>query len=94
MTVDQASAESDLFSIAPAGHQFAAYFIRSSATQFTPHFAVDNNSLASTPATVNQRMFLSTLESTIYLGHSPLSGDSFAGTMGPIRVDPVCTGTG
>lgn len=94
MTFGQASAESDDFAIAPAGHQFAAYFTRSSATAFTPHFVVDGNSLAPTPASVSQLMFLTTLESTIYLGHSPLSGDSFEGTMGPIRVDPVCTGTG
>ncbi len=94
MTFDQATATSDLFTIDPAEQQFTAYLARSGTVGFTPHFFVDGSSLAATPATINQRMSLTTLESTIYLGHSPLSGDSFEGIMGPIRVDPVCTGTG
>ncbi|MCB9419751.1 MAG: hypothetical protein H6667_08100 [Ardenticatenaceae bacterium] len=94
MTIDQALAQSDLFAIAPAAQQFVGYFARSGPATYAPHFFVDGTSLAPTPAAVTPSMFLTTLETTIYLGHSPVSGDSFEGTLGPLRVDPVCTGTG
>lgn len=94
MTFDQASAQSDLFAITPAAQQFVGYFARSGPGTYAPHFFVDGTSLAPTPAAVTQWMFLTNLETTIYLGYSPASGDSFEGILGPLRVDPVCTGTG
>ena len=93
MAFGQAAAESGAFTIKPAGHDFTAQFIRSGAT-YNPLFVVDGNTLSATPATITQPAILSTLESTIYLGYSPVSGEYFEGTIGPLEIDPVCIGTG
>jgi len=93
MTFDQATAESGTFAINPAGHDFTAYIARSGPS-FSPFFVVDGNSLSAIPAVITQSRILSNLESTIYFGYSPVSGEYFEGALGPIEVDPVCTGTG
>lgn len=89
----QAAAESGAFVIDPAGHNIIAQFIRSGSA-FNPSFVVDGNTLSATPPTITQPAILSTLESTIYLGYSPVSGDYFEGAVGPLEIDPVCIGTG
>ena len=94
MAFGQASAESSTFTIDPAGHDLLAYFARSSPTTFSPYFVVDNNSLSATPAILTQSRIVSNLESTIYFGYSPLSGEYFEGSVGPLVVDPVCPTTG
>ena len=93
MAFGQAAADSGTFAIDPAGHTFTAQFVRSGAS-FSPSFVVDGNTLSAAPATITQPAILSTLESTIYLGYSPVSGEYFEGTIGPLVIDPVCIGTG
>ncbi len=94
MTFGQASAQSSGFVINPAGHRITGYIARSSFSTFSPYFVVDGSSLSATPAIISQPRILSNLESTIYFGYSPASGEYFQGTLGPLEVDPVCTGTG
>jgi hypothetical protein len=94
MTFDQASAESGSFFIDPAGHDYTAYFAQSGPSTLSPHFVVDGNSLSATPATITQSRILSNLESTVYFGYSPFSGEYFEGCLGPTEVDPVCPTTG
>ncbi len=94
MRFGQASAESGAFIINPAGHEFLAYLARSSPTAFSPFFAVDGNSLSATPSTITDSRIVSNLASTVYFGYSPVTGEYFEGSLGPLEVDPVCPTTG
>lgn len=94
MTFDQASAASGSFAISPAGHDVTSYFTRTGPSTFSPSFEVDGNSLSAAPAMITQSRTLSTLDSVIYYGYSPQTGEYFSGALGPLEVDPVCTTTG
>lgn len=94
MTFDQASAQSSDFFIDPAGQRVTGYIARSSPTTFSPYFLVDGSSLSAAPAIINQPRILSNLESVVYFGYSPASGEYFQGSLGPLEVDPVCIGKG
>jgi hypothetical protein len=85
---------SNNFAINPASHIVAAFFSPTSPTSFDPIFVVDGNYLNATPATINQPVVISNLASTVYFGYSPVSGEYFEGTLGPLEVDPVCPTTG
>jgi hypothetical protein len=94
ITFDEAAAESGAFAINPAGHKVTAYIARSSFTTFSPYFFVDGTSLSAAPATITQSRVLSNLESIVYFGYSPVSGEYFQGSLGPLEVDPFCSTTG
>jgi hypothetical protein len=62
---------------------------------YVPTFVLDGTTtLASTPTTITAPIFLSTLDSTIYIGYSPTTGNYFEGSLGDLQVDPVCIGQG
>lgn len=90
----QAAAESDAFEIDPFGHTVGAYFARSDFDTFAPVFRVDGKELSATPAYLSQPASISTLAGPIYFGYSPVTGEYFEGSIGPLEVDPVCPTTG
>ena len=90
----QAAAESGKFIVNPAGQKLTAYFTRSGPASFNPVFVVDGSTISATPATINQPAILSNLESTIYFGYSPASGEYFEGSLWPTEIDPFCSTTG
>lgn len=92
---EQALSGSDDFAIHPAGHVVAAVFDKTGPNTFTPTFSVNGTALNATPATLSQTfLHLSTLESTVYVGYSPLLNEYYHGTLTSLLVDPHCTGQG
>ena len=90
----QAAAESSTFIIDPAGQKLTAYLARSGPASFNPVFVVDGSTMSATPATINQPAVLSNLETTIFFGYSPASGEYFEGSLWPTEIDPFCSTTG
>ena len=86
----QAVASSEPFPIDPNGHNIGAYLERTGPTQFQPNLVVDSIGLTPLPGVINQLLSFSTLESTVYFGYSPATGEYFEGIMGPMVVDPPC----
>ncbi len=82
------------FVITGGDQSVTAAYVKTVANTYAPTFTVDSLTLTSTPATVNGPFTLSNLESTIYFGYSPVTGDYFEGTLTSLLVDPVCVGTG
>lgn len=91
---DNATAESSNFFPGITNHTIMAIYNKGSGMQYTPAFTVDTFSYSSTPATINQMIGLSTLESTIYFGYSPTTNEYFEGVLTSLIVDPYCIGTG
>lgn len=87
------TAQSQAFNTNSLGHLFSASFARS-GNIFSPSFMVDGVSLNAFPATVNPPAVISNLESTIFFGYSPQTGEYFQGTLGETEIDPVCPTTG
>ena len=94
MAFGQEAASSGAFAVQSSEHTVAGHFSRSGPSSFSPSFVVDGNSLSATPATISQAPVLSNLQSRVYFGYSPLSGEFFEGVVGPLEVDPVCPTTG
>jgi hypothetical protein len=88
------AALSDSFAVTGADRSVTAVYVRTASNAFAPTFTVDTLSLASTPPTVYGPFWLTNLETTIYIGYSPVSGKYFEGTLTSLLVDPVCVGTG
>lgn len=91
---DGAAAISDNFVAGGISHTVTAIYNKSGGAPYTPVFTVDTNSYGSSPATLSQPIYLSTLESTIYFGYSPATGEYFEGILDFLIVDPYCVGTG
>lgn len=91
---DQATAESNSFVVGISNHTVTAVYNKTPGSPYTPAFTVDTVSYTSTPATISQPIFLSTLESTVYFGYSPATGEYFEGILNSLVVDPYCVGTG
>ncbi|HRQ40535.1 MAG TPA: hypothetical protein PLD25_21685 [Chloroflexota bacterium] len=91
---DGVGAVSDGFAISAGNQAVTAVYVRTNPGVFAPTFTVDSLSLVSTPSTVNGPFWLTNLDTTIYIGYSPVSGKYFEGTLSSLLVDPVCVGTG
>jgi len=91
---DSHEAISDDFVITGAGQVVTAVYAKTNPNTFAPTFTVDTLSLPSTPPTLNGPFMLSNLDSTIYIGYSPVSGKFFEGTLTELVVDPVALGEG
>ena len=94
VTFNQASAESSSFTPSSTTNSVLAIYNKTGQTSYAPAFTVDGNSLTATPAALNGAIPLSTLESTVYVGYSPVSGKYFEGSFSTLLVDPVCIGQG
>lgn len=87
-------AVSNSFAIGANDQVVTAVYAKTNPNTFAPIFMVDSLNLASTPPTVNGPFWLTNLETTIYIGYSPVGGKYFEGTLTSLLVDPVCVGTG
>lgn len=87
-------AVSNSFAIGAGDQAVTAVYVRTNPGVFAPTFTVDSLSLPSTPATVNGPFWLTNLETTIYIGYSPVTSKYFEGTLTSLLVDPVCIGQG
>ena len=94
VTFNQASAESNSFAPSQTENSVVAIYNKIGQTSYAPAFTVDGNSLTASPSVLNGAIPLSTLESTVYVGYSPVSGKYFEGTLSTLLVDPVCIGQG
>lgn len=89
-----AAAISDNFVAGSTSHTVTAIYNKSGGSPYTPVFTVDTNSYGSSPATISQPIYLSMLESTVYFGYSPATGEYFEGVLNSLIADPYCVGTG
>lgn len=87
-------ARSSSFTVDPAGHTVLAIYDQPVPDLFTPIFRQSGNTLSANPATITGPLVLSNLESTVQVGHSPITNSFYEGKMGVLRVDPYCPSGG
>lgn len=55
-------------------------------------FEFNSNPLIATPAIINQSLAISTEQKVLYIGYSPVTGESLHGSLASLFIDPGCFG--
>lgn len=55
-------------------------------------FEFDTNPLIATPDTINQSLAISSEQKVLYIGYSPVTGESLHGSLASLFIDPGCFG--
>jgi len=91
---DSAASTSFPAPLTAPGRLMKGRFNRVGPNSFAPQFEAGPWTPAASPAIIANPIVISHLQSTVFVGYSPATGEYFEGTLGSLRIDPGCETSG